>query len=53
MKQYQAETNGIQGAMVYDYGHRLAADLANADLLLTRNTDDFTHVGGSAKLQWP
>lgn len=49
----QAETKGIQGAMVYDYGHRLAADLANADLLLTRNTDDFTRVGGSAKLKWP
>jgi hypothetical protein len=49
----QGSAKGIQGAMVYDYGHSLAADLANADLLLTRNTDDFTHVGGSVRLEWP
>lgn len=49
----QAERKGIQGGLVYDYGHSLAADHVGADLLLTRNTDNFEHLGGQARLEWP
>jgi len=49
----QAEKKGIQGGMIYDFGHSLAAAHSGAASLLTRNTDDFRRVGGKTRLEWP
>ena len=48
-----AGANGVMGGRVYDYGHALAAQKANADVLLTRNTEDFMVLSGSVGLEWP
>ena len=49
----RAQTLGVQGGQVYDYIHRLAADKAKADILLTRNVQDFSVLSGTAKVQFP
>ena len=36
-----------------DYGHALAAKKVDADVLLTRNTEDFRGLSGSVGLEWP
>ncbi len=46
-----AEKKGIQGGRVYDYIHATAAAKAKADVILTRNTDDFAGLS-SARLEW-
>ena len=48
----QAHARNVQGGRVYDYGHALAADKAQAELLLTRNTNDFSGLAQTA-VQWP
>jgi len=48
----KAQSRNVSGGHVYDYLHALAADKANADELLTRNTSDFTGLT-NAKVEWP
>ena len=47
----KAQSRSIQGAAIYDYWHALAAQKAEADILLTRNTDDFKNL--APNVQWP
>ena len=47
----KAQGHSIQGAAIYDYWHALAANKAKADIVLTRNTDDFKDL--VPKLAWP
>jgi hypothetical protein len=47
----KAQSLGIQGGRIYDYWHALASKKANADELLTRNTDDFRGLAVNAV--WP
>ena len=42
----------VQGGQVYDFGHALAADKAQADELITRNAADFSGLT-KARLEWP
>lgn len=48
----RAHTHSAQGGRVYDYVHALAAEKAQADVLLTRNTQDFAGLT-QAVLEWP
>ena len=47
----KAQSKNIQGAAIYDYWHALAARKAKADVLLTRNTDDFKELVD--RVGWP
>ena len=47
----KAQSKSIQGAGIYDDWHALAAQKAGADVLLTRNTDDFK--GLVDNVRWP
>lgn len=47
-----AQANNIQGGHVYDYLHALAAEKAQANLLLTRNIADFSGLA-RMPVQWP
>ena len=53
----KAQARGVVGPQVYDYWHVLVCAKAKADLVLSRNTDDFSRwnqaIGGQAKLAWP
>jgi hypothetical protein len=49
----QAHGKGVQGGRVYDYGHAKAAAKSKADLILTRNTQDFQALVGSMRVEWP
>ena len=49
----KAQGANVTGGRVYDYGHGLAAGLAQADVILTRNTSDFQDLKGAARLEWP
>ncbi len=49
----RAAQNRVQGGRVYDYGHALAAEKAEADVLLTRNTNDFIGLADKARIEWP
>lgn len=42
----------VQGGKVYDFGHALVADKAQADELITRNAVDFSGLT-KASLEWP
>jgi hypothetical protein len=48
-----AQEQGIQGGRVYDYFHAPAAAKANADVLLTRNDEDFRSLSKSVPVEWP
>ena len=48
----KAETLRIEGKKIYDYGHALGADKAGAEVLLTRDTQDFAGLT-KARLEWP
>jgi hypothetical protein len=48
----KAQVRNVQGGRVYDYGHALAAEKAQADALLTRNTDDFSGLT-EMPVNWP
>jgi len=48
----KAQVRNVQGGRVYDYFHALAAEKAQADALLTRNTNDFSGLTKLA-IQWP
>jgi len=48
----KAQVRSVQGGRVYDYGHALAADKAQAHALLTRNTDDFSGLT-EMPVKWP
>ena len=47
----KAQSLGVQGARVYDYGHALVSQKAKSDELLTRNTRDFK--GLAQNVAWP
>ena len=47
-----AQARNVQGGRVYDYGHALAAEKAQADAVQTRNTNDFLGLT-KTKVQWP
>jgi hypothetical protein len=47
-----AQAHNIQGGKVYDYVHAMAAQKAQSDALLTRNTDDFSDLT-KISLHWP
>jgi len=49
----RAEQRSVQGGRVYDYGHSLAAEKADAEVLLTRNIADFKGLVSEARLEWP
>lgn len=48
----RADQAGVQGGRVYDFGHALTANKAQADELLTRNATDFSGLT-TARLEWP
>ncbi|HEU5124551.1 MAG TPA: hypothetical protein VFW05_10860 [Verrucomicrobiae bacterium] len=48
----EARKVGVAGGRVYDYGHALAADKENAEIILTRNPKDFESIT-KAKIEWP
>jgi hypothetical protein len=48
----QAIKKNVQGGKVYDFGHALAADKAQANELITRNAADFSGLT-KARLEWP
>lgn len=48
----QAKKKGVQGPRIYDYAHALVADKAGAQVLLTRDKNDFTGLT-RAKILWP
>jgi hypothetical protein len=48
-----AAQKNVQGGRVYDYGHALAAEKAEAEVLLTRNLNDFTGLTNKARPEWP
>jgi hypothetical protein len=48
-----AERLRVMGGRVYDYGHALAAKKVKADVILTRNPDDFKGLTGKTKVEWP
>jgi len=49
----QAQAKGVQGGRVYDHGHAMAAAKSNADVILTRNTEDFQGLASSQRIEWP
>jgi hypothetical protein len=49
----KAQRLNVAGARVYDYMHAVAADQANTDLLLTRNSVDFSGLTSKARIEWP
>lgn len=49
----KAQDTNVTGGRVYDYGHALAAEQAQADVILTRNKSDFQGLEGAARLEWP
>lgn len=48
-----AAQKNVQGGRVYDYGHALAAEKADAEVLLTRNLNDFTGLTNRVRPEWP
>jgi hypothetical protein len=48
----EANAKSIRGGRVHDYVHALAADKARSDVLITRNTGDFTGLL-KARVEWP
>jgi hypothetical protein len=48
----RGDTLRIEGKRIYDYGHALGADKAGAELLLTRDTQDFAGLG-KARIERP
>ena len=48
-----AQEQGNQGGRAYDYFRGLAATKANADVLLTRNDEDFRSLSKSVPVEWP
>ena len=48
-----AAQKSVQGGRVYDYGHALAADKADAQVILTRNLNDFSGLSNKARPEWP
>jgi predicted nucleic acid-binding protein len=47
-----ADKFGVKGRRIHDLLHAAAADRIKADILLTRDTQDFTGIA-KAKLEWP
>lgn len=43
----------VLGGRVYDYCHAVVAAKATADIILTRNPDDFQTIAGQARIEWP
>ncbi len=49
----QAPARNVSGGRVYDYGHALSATKAKAEVILTRNQEDFRGLCGSLRIEWP